>query len=78
MGDNPQSFDYAILYVGSMGLIGLISYLFIVGPLDRITLTPSVAQFNLMAIVRPLFRDLHSCGTAFFYSNNLIVFQYST
>ncbi|EGT0625092.1 TPA: glucarate transporter [Citrobacter freundii] len=43
MGDNPQSFDYAILYVGSMGLIGLISYLFIVGPLDRITLTPSVA-----------------------------------
>lgn len=40
---NTQSFDYAILYVGSMGLIGLISYLFIVGPLDRITLTPSVA-----------------------------------
>ncbi|EMQ2224546.1 TPA: glucarate transporter [Citrobacter freundii] len=39
MGDNPQSLDYAILYVGSMGLIGLISYLFIVGPLDRITLT---------------------------------------
>ena len=32
------SFDYAILYVGSMGVIGLISYLFIVGPLDRITL----------------------------------------
>ena len=27
---NTQSFDYAILYVGSMGLIGLISYLFIV------------------------------------------------
>ncbi|CAM8381571.1 Glucarate transporter [Citrobacter freundii] len=26
-----------------MGLIGLISYLFIVGPLDRITQTPSVA-----------------------------------
>ena len=40
---NTQSFDYAILYVGSMGLIGLVSYLFIVGPLDRITLTPSVA-----------------------------------
>ena len=40
---NTQSFDYAILYVGSMGLIGLISYLFIVGPLDRITLSPSVA-----------------------------------
>lgn len=40
---NTQSFDYAILYVGSMGLIGLASYLFIVGPLDRITLTPSAA-----------------------------------
>ena len=40
---NTQSFDYAILYVGSMGLVGLISYLFIVGPLDRITLSPSVA-----------------------------------
>jgi ACS family glucarate transporter-like MFS transporter len=26
-----------------MGLIGLFSYLFIVGPLDRITLTPSIA-----------------------------------
>lgn len=36
---NTQSFDYAILYVGSMGLLGLISYLFIVGPLERITLT---------------------------------------
>ncbi|EIX7372817.1 TPA: glucarate transporter [Citrobacter freundii] len=43
MGDNTQSFDYAILYVGSMRLIGLISYLFIMSPLDRITLTPSVA-----------------------------------
>lgn len=32
---NTQSFDFAILYVGSMGLIGLISYLFIVGPLDH-------------------------------------------
>jgi ACS family glucarate transporter-like MFS transporter len=40
---NTQSFDYAILYVGSMGLIGLISYLFVVGPLDRITLTPTTA-----------------------------------
>ncbi|EJN9191518.1 MFS transporter, partial [Salmonella enterica subsp. enterica serovar Kentucky] len=40
---NTQSFDFAILYVGSMGLIGLISYLFIVGPLDRITLTSSAA-----------------------------------
>ncbi|MCW0311740.1 putative glucarate transporter [Pantoea ananatis] len=36
---NTQSFDYTILYVGSMGLLGLISYLFIVGPLERITLT---------------------------------------
>ncbi|QZE28079.1 MFS transporter [Pantoea ananatis] len=36
---NTQSFDYAILYMGSMGLLGLISYLFIVGPLERITLT---------------------------------------
>lgn len=41
---NTHSFDYAILYMGSMGLIGLISYLFIVGPLDRITLTPSAAR----------------------------------
>lgn len=40
---NTQSFDFAILYVGSMGLIGLIAYLFIVGPLDRITLIPSAA-----------------------------------
>ncbi len=38
-----QSFDYAILYVGSMGLIGLFSYLFIVGSLERIQLTPSAA-----------------------------------
>ncbi|MBD5754185.1 glucarate transporter [Citrobacter freundii] len=43
MGDNRQSFDYAILYVGSMGPIGLISYLFIVSPLDRITITTAVA-----------------------------------
>ena len=35
-----QSFDYAILYVGSMGLIGLVSYVFIVGPLDRIKIRP--------------------------------------
>lgn len=34
---------FNMLYVGSMGLIGLISYLFIVGPLDRITLTSSAA-----------------------------------
>lgn len=34
-----NSFDYAILYVGSMGLLGLISYLFIVGPLNRLDLT---------------------------------------
>lgn len=40
---STQSFDYAILYVGSMGLIGLCSYLFIVGSLERIQLTPSVA-----------------------------------
>lgn len=40
---NTQSFDFAILYIGSMDLIGLISYLFIVGPLDRITLPPSAA-----------------------------------
>ena len=38
---STQSFDYAILYVGSMGLIGLFSYLFIVGSLERIQLTPS-------------------------------------
>ena len=37
---NTHSFDYAILYVGSMGVLGLFSYLFIVGPLDRLTLTP--------------------------------------
>ncbi|MDJ0034400.1 MFS transporter [Pantoea allii] len=41
---NTQSFDYAILYVGSMGLIGLISYLFIVGPLDRITLNSTKSE----------------------------------
>ncbi|MBJ7221926.1 MULTISPECIES: MFS transporter [unclassified Brenneria] len=35
-----QSFDYAILYVGSMGVIGLISYVFIVGPLERIRIEP--------------------------------------
>lgn len=40
---NTHSFDYAILYVGSMGLIGLFSYLFIVGSLERITLTPTTA-----------------------------------
>ncbi|MDV2863585.1 MFS transporter [Phytobacter ursingii] len=40
---STQSFDYAILYVGSMGLIGLCSYLFIVGSLERIQLTPSAA-----------------------------------
>ncbi|MGF7445547.1 hypothetical protein V7P28_17560, partial [Klebsiella michiganensis] len=33
----------AILYVGSMGVLGLFSYLFIVGPLDRLTLTPRAA-----------------------------------
>ncbi|WP_409309692.1 MFS transporter [Pectobacterium sp. B1J-3] len=33
---STQSFDYAILYVGSMGAIGLVAYLFIVGPLERI------------------------------------------
>lgn len=37
---DTHSFDYAILYVGSMGVLGLFSYLFIVGPLDRLTLTP--------------------------------------
>ena len=40
---HTQSFDYAILYVGSMGLVGLVSYLFIVGPLERISLAPSAA-----------------------------------
>ena len=40
---NTNSFDYAILYVGSMGVLGLFSYLFIVGPLDRLTLTPRAA-----------------------------------
>ncbi|WP_192459406.1 MFS transporter [Musicola keenii] len=33
-----HSFDYAILYVGSMGLVGLVSYVFIVGPLVRLAL----------------------------------------
>lgn len=32
------SFDMAILYVGSMGIIGVISYVFIVGPLNRLSL----------------------------------------
>ncbi|WP_315707811.1 MFS transporter [Brenneria uluponensis] len=40
---NTQSFNYAILYVGSMGLIGTVSYLFVVGPLNRITLAPTTA-----------------------------------
>lgn len=31
-----NSFDLAILYVGSMGLVGLIAYIFIVGPLNRL------------------------------------------
>ena len=31
-----NSFDLAIIYVGSMGLIGMISYVFIVGPLKRL------------------------------------------
>ncbi|MCW8114197.1 MFS transporter [Yersinia intermedia] len=31
-----KSFDFAILYVGSMGLIGLLSYLFVVGRLERL------------------------------------------
>lgn len=30
-----HSFDLAILYVGSMGILGAVSYLFIVGPLTR-------------------------------------------
>ncbi|MRT25086.1 MFS transporter [Enterobacteriaceae bacterium RIT697] len=30
-----NSFDLAILYVGSMGIVGALSYLFIVGPLQR-------------------------------------------
>ena len=32
------SFNLAILYVGAMGLLGAISYLFIVGPLKRLEL----------------------------------------
>ncbi|KNC90432.1 MFS transporter [Trabulsiella odontotermitis] len=32
------SFDWAIIYVGSMGIIGVIAYLFIVGKLERMTL----------------------------------------
>lgn len=32
------SFDLAIIYVGSMGIIGVISYVFIVGPLKRLEL----------------------------------------
>lgn len=38
-----SSFDYAILYVGAMGLLGLISYLFIVGPLERLNIRHSLA-----------------------------------
>ncbi|KYI90991.1 hypothetical protein AIZ10_23290, partial [Salmonella enterica subsp. enterica serovar Typhimurium] len=34
---NTQSSFFANFFVGSMGLLGLISYLSIVGPLDRIT-----------------------------------------
>lgn len=39
-----HAFDLAIFYVGSMGLIGLIAYVFIVGPLERIDLAPTQAQ----------------------------------
>lgn len=35
------SFDWAIIYVGSMGIIGVIAYLFIVGKLERMTLAPA-------------------------------------
>lgn len=35
------SFDWAIIYVGSMGIIGVIAYLFIVGKLERMTLAPT-------------------------------------
>lgn len=35
------SFDWAIIYVGSMGIVGVISYLFIVGKLQRMTLGPA-------------------------------------
>ncbi len=34
------SFNLAILYVGAMGMLGAISYLFIVGPLKRLELRP--------------------------------------
>lgn len=37
------SFNMAILYVGMMGIIGAISYLFIVGPLKRLSLPCPVA-----------------------------------
>ncbi len=62
------SVDFAILYVGSMGLVGLISYLFIVGPAGShhhadiirnliVTLPNSSLRFV---------PGLHSIGTAFF------------
>lgn len=39
-----ESYQLAILYIGSMGIIGLISYIFVVGPLNRLEvdeLTPA-------------------------------------
>lgn len=39
------SFNLAILYVGAMGILGAVSYLFIVGPLKRLEIgTPETAQ----------------------------------
>ncbi len=37
------SYQLAILYIGSMGVIGLLSYIFVVGPLDRIEFDELVA-----------------------------------
>lgn len=39
------SFNLAILYVGGMGILGAVSYLFIVGPLKRLEIgTPETTQ----------------------------------
>ncbi len=43
------SFDLAILYVGSMGIIGAAAYLFIVGPLQRLELTPATLPCSSVA-----------------------------
>lgn len=40
------SFNLAILYVGMMGIIGAISYLFIVGPLKRLEMPQEARQLT--------------------------------